>query len=119
MALRWRGRQNPMSKPLERHLQATVLRKLKALRAQDDRLAFRKRHAAGMGVAGDPDVYGVWRGVAWEVELKAPGEEPTPLQWARLREWELAGCVTGVINSPQAFDSFLARLRSIIPWHEE
>lgn len=104
-----------MSKPLERHLQATVLRRLNALRARDNRLAFRKRHGSAMGVAGDPDVYGVWAGVAWELELKAPGEEPTPLQRARLSEWARAGCVTGVVDNPQAFDSFLARLRALVP----
>ena len=102
-----------MSKPLEHHLQATVLRKLKALRAQDNTLAYRKRHGSSRGLAGDPDIYGLWRGIAWEVELKAPGAQPTPLQLARLAEWARAGAVTGVVDNAKDFDSFLARLQSM------
>ena len=70
----------PKPKPLERSLQATATRKFKALRAQDPTFAFRKRHGSTLGLAGDPDFYGLWRGLHWELELKAPGAKPTKLQ---------------------------------------
>jgi hypothetical protein len=104
----------PKSKPLERNLQTAVLRKLKALRAQDDRLVFRKRHGSVLGVAGDPDVYGLWAGIAWELELKAPGEQPTALQWERLDEWNKAGAVVGVIDKVQDFDQFIAMIQEYV-----
>jgi hypothetical protein len=104
----------PKSKPLERNLQATVFRKLKALRAEDDRLAYRKRHGSIMGLTGDPDVYGLWAGIAWELELKAPGEIPTALQRERLDEWHKAGAVTAVIDHAKAFDGFIALLQDFV-----
>ena len=98
-------------KPLERSLQHTVLRRLKALRATDPALAFRKRHGSAFGVQGDPDIHGVWRGVAFEIELKQPGQDPTPLQQARLKEWSAAGATVGVVHSTAELDTFLDRLR--------
>ena len=105
----------PKQKPLERNLQATILRKFTALRAQDDRLVFRKRHGTSLGLAGDPDVYGLWAGLHFELELKAPGKAPSQLQSHRLAEWHGAGARTVVIDNIQAFDNFIAQLRGLVP----
>jgi hypothetical protein len=101
-----------MSSP-ERRLQLAAMKKLKALRARDNTLTYRKRHGTNYGVAGDPDLYGVWRGIAWEVELKAPGEQPTKLQAARLLEWLQAGAICRVIDAAEDFDLFMNYIQDL------
>lgn len=66
----------------------------------------RKRHGTVFAVRGDPDLYGVlplthpvWPGRHFELEVKRPGERPTPLQITRLSEWEKAGALVGVVTS--------------------
>jgi hypothetical protein len=98
--------------PLERHLQKSILRHLKQLSLEAPGLLFRKRHGTAMGVAGDPDIYGLWNGHHFEIELKVPGEHPTPLQALRLGEWAKAGALTAVIHSVQELDLFLATLKA-------
>jgi len=59
----------------------------------------RKRWGGGMGVAGDPDIDACVRGRSVQLEVKRPGEKPTPLQLNRLEEWRRAGAVVAVVNS--------------------
>ena len=59
----------------------------------------RKRWGGGMGVAGDPDIDACLRGRSLQLEVKRPGEAPTPLQLKRLAEWRRAGAVAGVVHS--------------------
>lgn len=59
----------------------------------------RKRWGGGMGVAGDPDIDACIRGRSVQLEVKRPGEKPTPLQLKRLEEWRQAGAITGVVTS--------------------
>ena len=59
----------------------------------------RKRWGGGMGVAGDPDIDACIRGRSLQLEVKRPGEKPTPLQLQRLEEWRKAGAITGVVTS--------------------
>jgi len=59
----------------------------------------RKRHGTVMGVAGDPDLYGTIKGRHFEIEVKRPSDpssQLTDLQTQRLRDWKLAGALTGV-----------------------
>jgi hypothetical protein len=84
-----------------------VLNRLKALRQTDPTLAYRKKLGSVLGVAGDPDIYGVWAGIPFFFELKKPGANPTPLQLARLAEWKAAGAVTAVIRSLADLDEAL------------
>jgi hypothetical protein len=58
-----------------------------------------------MGVAGDPDITGCIGGQHFEFEVKRPGEQPTPLQARRLREWTRAGALAArgcVIDADQS-----------------
>ena len=80
--------------PIERSLLAAAIRRLRKLGWE-----FRKRHGDVFGKAGDPDLYGVYGGVHWEMELKTPGKEPTVLQSLRLKSWEKVGAVTFVVHT--------------------
>jgi len=84
---------------LERHLQQSVLGYLRKLSRDDPSIVFRKRHGTVMGVAGDPDIYLLYKGRHAEIELKLPGNSPTTLQQVRLAEWGRAGALVGVVHS--------------------
>lgn len=58
----------------------------------------RKLHGGPTAVAGDPDLYGCYRGRAFALECKRPGCRPTPLQQARLAEWSRSGAITDVVT---------------------
>jgi len=59
----------------------------------------RKRWGSAMGLAGDPDIDACIRGRSVQLEVKRPGEKPTPLQARRLEEWGRAGAIVGVVDS--------------------
>lgn len=61
-------------------------------------------------VSGEPDVDGCLRGRALKVEVKVPGERPTPLQMSVLRRWERAGALAGWVASVDELDELLAHL---------
>ncbi|MCZ2150871.1 MAG: VRR-NUC domain-containing protein [Bryobacterales bacterium] len=67
----------------------------------------RKRWGGGMGVAGDPDIDACLCGRSLQLEVKRPGERPTPLQLKRLEEWRRAGAVVGVVTSVAATRALL------------
>lgn len=101
-----------LSMPLESSLLSAVQKRFKALAVLDPTLVWRKRHGSSMGVTGDADLYGVWRGVHFEIELKRPGENPTILQNFRLNQWQKAGCQTFVVHS---LEELAAALQKICP----
>jgi hypothetical protein len=96
---------------LERSLQKAVLNRLRKLAQTDQTLTFRKRHGSPFVVAGDPDIYGLYRGVHFEIELKRERETPTKLQDMRMGEWGRAGALTWVVRSMADFDIFWAHLQ--------
>jgi hypothetical protein len=100
--------------PLESQLLSTVERRLKRLAQADPTLVWRKRHGSVMGVAGDADVYGCWRGHHWEMELKLPGLDPTPLQCMRAAAWKQAGASCFVVHSLAEFDTAIDTLRKVV-----
>jgi hypothetical protein len=67
----------------------------------------RKRWGGGMGVAGDPDIDSCIHGRSLQLEVKRPGEKPTPLQLKRLEEWRKAGALAGVVTSVAATRALL------------
>lgn len=81
--------------PLESSIKKSVMRELEKVPG----CVVRKRHGTAFGVAGDPDLYGTICGRHFELELKRPGEGPTPLQILRLEEWRKAGAIVGVAHS--------------------
>ena len=68
-------------------------------------IVVRKRHGTAMGVAGDPDLYGSYRGKHFEIEVKRandPRAQLTKLQAERGREWSIEGnAMWGVARSPE------------------
>ncbi len=58
---------------------------------------FRKRGPGS--TAGDPDVYGCYRGRHFEFEIKQPRGSITPLQEQRLKDWAKAGAGCAVVRS--------------------
>jgi hypothetical protein len=97
--------------PLERQLLASISLRLKKLASLDPAWVWRKRHGSAMTTAGDPDLYGLWRGLHWEMELKVPGHSPTPLQWHRLESWRQAGALCFVVHSLDEFDVAIDTIR--------
>jgi Holliday junction resolvase len=82
-------------RPRESALVAEIVQALRALPG----VVVRKRHGSGWGVSGDPDLYGSAGGRHFEIEVKRPGEHPTPLQRARLDQWRASGALSGVARS--------------------
>lgn len=100
---------------LESQLLRAAERRLKALaRAEEGALAWRKRHGGPFSTAGDPDLYGLWKGQHFEIELKREGEQPTALQSLRLEEWTHAGAHTFVVHSLAELDAAIDALRQVV-----
>lgn len=100
--------------PLESQLQRSVERRLKDLHRTDPSFVWRKRHGSAFTTAGDPDLFGCWRGVPFEIELKRPGESPTLLQAARLSEWAAAGARCFTIHSLPELDAAIGTLLDVV-----
>ena len=81
--------------PLESTITRAIIRALRSVPG----LVVRKRHGSALGYAGEPDLYGCFRGRHFEIEVKRPGRKLTPLQQQRLKEWALAGAIVGVAHS--------------------
>lgn len=58
-----------------------------------------KMHGGPFSVRGLPDVLAIKQGRAYWMEAKRPGEEPTRVQVARMRELAAAGCSVAVVTS--------------------
>ena len=80
--------------PLEKVIVARVMDEAR-------RLGFTaiKMHGGPFSVRGLPDVLAIKRGRAYWMEAKRPGEEPTRVQVARMRELAAAGCSVAVVTS--------------------
>lgn len=65
------------------------------------------------GNAGVPDrIVILPKGRIHFVELKAPGQKPTPLQQVQHRKLTALGCTVWVIDSKEGVDAFLQEDRS-------
>lgn len=60
-----------------------------------------KQAGGPYGRRGNPDILGCWRGQAFFLEVKRPGEarRVTALQRRELERWEAVGAVVGVVTS--------------------
>lgn len=81
--------------PRESGIVAAIMQALKSV----PDLVVRKRWGSEMAAAGDPDLTGCYRGLHFELEVKAPGGRLTRIQEVRLEEWRRAGAVVGVVHS--------------------
>lgn len=72
----------------EKHVQNKIIDFLKTIPC----LVYERRQAGGFNYkAGLPDLWFVYRGVHVEIEVKAPGGEPSSLQIKQEARFELAG----------------------------
>lgn len=99
---------------LESQLLRSVERHLKKLARTDPTFCWRKRHGSSFTTSGDPDLYGLWNGTHFEIELKRPGQHPTPLQQFRLAEWSRAGARTFVVHSLPELLAAIDTLRKVV-----
>jgi Holliday junction resolvase len=58
-----------------------------------------KMHGGPHGHAGAPDIIGAHAGRPLALEVKQPGENPTPIQRHELAAWEKAGAIAGCVRS--------------------
>jgi len=81
-------------KPLEKTITNNIIRYLNSLPACYARKVHSSRYASGF-----PDVICVREGIAIFIEVKRPGNRPTPLQLSELERWREAGAITLVAYS--------------------
>lgn len=91
---------------LPRNENALVNGVLDLIRSMDEAWA-RKVHGSPFQDAGEPDIDACLRGRAVKIELKMPGAEPTPIQYASLRRWERAGALAFWATSVDEVRAFL------------
>ena len=101
-----------MKQPLEKYIVSQIMAALK----KQPGVVVRKRHGTAMGMAGDPDLYGTINGQHFEIEVKRPGENLTPLQAQRLNEWQLGGALVAVAHNPEEALLLLGRTRPSRPY---
>ena len=75
----------------EAKLLAACVKELKLLKAGGRRVWWVKLHGSAMMTRGLPDLYVLIEGRSLWIELKAPGNRPSPLQWHRIGEIQDAG----------------------------
>ncbi len=96
---------------LEKSVVAAIMRILR----EQPGVVVRKRHGTAMGVAGDPDLYGSYRGKHFEIEVKRPFDSQsqlTELQSQRLDEWRSVGnAIAGVARTPDEALAILGIVR--------
>ena len=59
---------------------------------------------------GIPDIVGVFRGTFFALEVKRPGEKPTPIQEAVIEQINAAGGVAEVVTSIEEALSVIERI---------
>lgn len=88
--------------PSETALSGACQKRVKAMGG-----AVMKTHGTATAMAGTPDLLICLRGRFCAVELKQPGERPTPLQFKRLRDWAAAGALVGWATTEAEFVALL------------
>jgi hypothetical protein len=79
--------------------ESTLVRQIMAALRATPGVVVRKRHGSGWSVAGDPDLYGSFRGRHFELEVKCRDGVVIGVQQARLRDWARAGALVGIARS--------------------
>lgn len=101
-------------------LEKAVVARIMAALKKVPGLVVRKRHGTVMGVAGDPDLYGSYRGKHFEIEVKRPFDSKsqlTKLQAQRQEEWRINGnAIVGVARNPDEALAILGILKPESLW---
>lgn len=92
--------------PLESQIQGRILKFLNGL----DGCKARNRHSGGWTGQGEPDIYGSYRGVHFEFEVKQPGNKPTIAQWQRMQEWIQTGAIAAVVTSVEEVQTIVEKI---------
>ena len=58
-----------------------------------------KIHVTSYVTRGTPDILGCFQGRMFALEVKRPGNKPTPIQRVELERWAAAGAITAVVHS--------------------
>lgn len=69
-----------------------------------------KTHGGPAAVAGTPDLLICLGGRFVAIELKQPGNKPTPRQLNKLRHYEAAGAIAGWATTMEQVDALLIRV---------
>jgi Holliday junction resolvase len=85
---------------------------MKYLRRQPGIYSIKTHGASLMGQAGLPDIIGCRNGKFFGIEVKKPGEEPTPIQLFQLRQIRKAGGNTLIAVSLEDVVTFIEGLDS-------
>lgn len=80
-------------------LESAIVKKILTWLNKQPGVKAEKTHGGMYGKAGKPDITGCIRGRRFEIEVKRPGNKPTPLQMKELRDWKAAGAIVGVAYS--------------------
>jgi len=74
-----------------------------------------------LSVKGIPDIVGFYRGIAFFLELKAPGKKPTGFQKLQLDAISCSGGAVFVVDGPESlkvFEDWLKRVNKIVTYAE-
>jgi hypothetical protein len=66
-----------------------------------------EKRAGGPNRKGKPDITGATHGIRIEIEMKAPGQNPTPIQMQHLTAWESIGCIAGWVDNLEEFKAMI------------
>lgn len=92
-------------------LRAKVVRHFTALKRAGEPIWWLKVFGNRFQRPGVPDFLVCWGGVFGALELKQPGEHPTPIQTKEIADIRQAGGIVCVADSMEGVDLFLAWLR--------
>jgi hypothetical protein len=86
---------------------ASILRYLSGLKSSGRPIQWMKIHGGPAQRMGEPDLVICDNGRLLVVEVKRPGQKPTPLQEHRLSQWRDSNARVGVVDSVESFAELL------------
>jgi hypothetical protein len=72
-----------------------------------------KFHGDEYTEVGTPDILCIAYGTPIWIEVKRKGEEPTPIQYARLRQWKRAGAIVTWVDDLQSVKRLIAKIDAV------
>lgn len=88
----------------EQRVQIKIIKLLKLIPG----LVYERRQAGGFNYRkGDPDIWAVYQGKHIEIEVKAPGGQPSSLQLLKEKNFKNAGALYWRGDNTKDFETFL------------